>query len=247
MKKIILALLILVFTIPAIAQKKPKPGGSKTQGSFFFRKQRKYDKYFMGLSFGMANASWKSDLGAAELRDKNGILINSGDLTFSAKNASNSLALDASVPVAKVRIGIGIWFEYYFIEKLTIEAPAGNYDILFDESFRFEKFYLSCEVPFKYENDAIWSVNVKGQFGYFGFSYVDHFSFFGDEALARTFWTGLGILGDIRLYPHTYFFLYPNVEFKYYHNNRFEAPTEISHKVFSYACMAGIRVDVSHE
>ncbi|MEW6467327.1 MAG: hypothetical protein AB1458_00295 [Bacteroidota bacterium] len=244
-----LILLITAFCLPAEAQKKPKPkpGGSRTQGGFFFRKQRKYDKYFVSLSVGMANASWKSSLGQAELRDKSGVIISSGDLSFSTKNTLNSVAIEAFAPVAKVRLGISIWFEYYFIDRLNINSPAGNYEILFDESFRFEKFSMSCEVPFKYENDAFWSLNAKAQIGYFGFSYVDHFSFFGDEALARTFWGGMGLIGDIKLYPHTYLFLYPNIEYKYYHNNRFEAPTEISHKVFSYGCMAGIRVDVSHE
>jgi hypothetical protein len=246
-KRLVFFVLLISFAIPAQAQRKNRVGSGKTLGGFFFRKSRKEAKYFVALSYGLGQAHWKSQLGQAEIFDKFGSVIKSGDLDFKAQNDLNSFSLDASAPFGKIRLGIGIQFDYYFLDKLEITTPFATNIILYDESFRWDKFFVSAEIPFKYESDKSYSFSSKTHLGYFGYSYVDRFSLFGEEALAKTFWMATGIVADIKLYPHCYVFIFPNVEYKFYNNNKDEQPKNIVHKIFSYSCMAGIRIDVSKE
>lgn len=239
LKKYILFGLFILLNLGAIAQSK---------GGFFSQQDRKHSKYFVALGFGTGMAYWNSSLGNTDLYDKNGGIIHSGDLNFKAKNSYESMNLDVQFPVGKMRMGLGIQFEHYFLDKLQIDNPFGGKSyLLFDENFRFDKIYAQVEVPFNYSSDRIWTLNFKGSLGYFGLTGVSRQNFFGEEAVADTYYINLGVIADIKLYPHTYFFMHPNIEYKYFHNSRLENPSEIIHKIFSYGILAGIRIDVSKE
>lgn len=211
---------------------------------------RKYKKYFVGVSYGVGTANWYSNLGSTELYDINGSVIRSGDMRFKAKNSTKALNLEVSAPVSRVRIGLGVSFENFYLDKLDIVSNTPGADgavIVYDESFRFEKFYSQIEVPFSFTTTKPYSFGFKGNIGYFGFSGVKHFNFFGDEHQARTFFTNLGLVGDYKILTHSYFYINPSFEYKYFHNAMSEAPSEIVHNIFSFSIMAGIRFDVSRE
>src|SRR5690349_17684606 len=110
-KLLIISLLIL--SVIAHAQKKGGPGGKRggSLGSIFAQNDRKHAKYFIGLSYGWGQAWWSSHLGEAELYDPYGGVIKTGKIDFKAKNNTNCVALDGSVPVWKLRLGIAINFE----------------------------------------------------------------------------------------------------------------------------------------
>jgi hypothetical protein len=250
MRKAFILFIAVCSCVVVHAQRKGGPGGKggHSLGSFFQQSDRKHAKYFIGLSYGVGQAWWNSHLGDAELYDPYGGVIKSGKIDFKAKNSTNSIALDGSVPVARVRLGIAITFDYFFLDKLElIETGKSPEYVLYPESFRFDKFSAFCEVPFNFESERAWSLAARAHIGYFGFSYVDHFSLFGDEALAKTYYTSVGLVGDIRLYPHSYLFCLPNLEYKLYDNNNSENPVQIHHNIFSWSVMAGIRIDVSKE
>ena len=217
-------------------------------GSIFAQKDRKLAKYFLGISYGPGTAWWHSSMSNSQIYDVNGGIVRSGNINFRAKNSTNTICVEGAVPVGRVRLGIGIDFDYYFLDKLKLTTPNQPDEyVLYPESFRFDKFFASCEIPFNFDSEKAWSVNLRAHVGYFGFSYVDHFSFFGEEALAKTFFGTLGVLTDLKLYPHAYVFFFPKFEYKLYDNNNSENPVQIKHHIFELSCMFGIRIDVSKE
>ena len=238
--KTIFAVLFAACTFGALAQ---------TTG-YYQTLDRKFKKYFVGISYGIGTASWYSNLGNTELYDKNGSVIRSGDMRFKAKNSTDLLNLEVSAPLAKIRVGLGVSFENFYLDKLTISSNTPGADgaiIVYDESFRFEKFYMQVETPFKFDTEKPYSFGFKGHIGYFGFSGVKHFNFFGDEHEARTFFTNLGLVGDYKILSHTYFYINPSCEYKYFRNSPAEAPSEIKHNIVSFSIMGGLRFDVSRE
>lgn len=211
---------------------------------------RKFKKYFVGFAYGVGSANWFSNLGSSELYDNNGSVIRSGDMRFRAKNPTRMLNLEVSAPVARIRLGLGVSFENFYLDKLTIRSNTPAADgaiIIYDESFRFEKFYLQVETPFQFETTKTYSFGFKGHVGYFGFSGVKHLNFFGEEHQARTFFTNLGLVGDYKILSHTYFYLNPSFEYKYFRNSPYEAPSEIAHNIISFSIVGGLRFDVSRE
>jgi len=222
------------------------------QGSYFQRLDRKHKKAFVTLGYGGGTSRWYSHMLNADLYDKQGNIIHyasEGALDFRAKNSSNLYDLEVSAPVGKIRLGIGICFEEFHLDKLVIKSntPTDGTYILFDESFRFDKISGVIEVPFNPESDALFSISGKLRLGYYNYYNVSRFNFFGEAALAKTFIAGLGAVGDVKLFPHTYVYLFPYFEFKYFQNNRFEDPSNIRHKILTYSIIGGIRVDVSRE
>lgn len=239
-KRIIFSFLIAVTAFGAVAQ---------TTG-YYQTLDRKFKKYFVGIAYGAGSANWFSNLGSTELYDNNGSVIRSGDMRFRAKNSTGILNLEVSAPVSKVRLGLGVSFENFYLDKLTVLSNTPGADgtiIIYDESFRFEKFYAQVEVPFKFDTDKSYSFGFKGHIGYFGFSGVKHFNFFGDEHEARTFFSNAGLVGDYRILAHTYFYINPSFEYKYFRNSPVEAPSEIVHNIISLSFVAGLRFDVSRE
>jgi len=217
---------------------------------YYQKLDRKYKKYFVGIGYGLGTASWFSNLGSTQLYNNSGGVIRSGDMRFRAQNSTRLLNMEISAPVSKVRIGLGISFEDFYLDKLTLSSNtpgADGKEIVFDDSFRFEKFYAQIEAPFKFETDKPYSFGFKGNVGYYGYSGGSHFNFFGDSQLARTFFVNLGLMGDYKLFPHAYFFINPSFEYKYFRNSQTEAPSEIIHNIISFSAVAGLRFDVSRE
>lgn len=246
-RKLLFVLCVLCLAIPVMAQKTKAKRGPRTGGSFGSKLDRKHAKYFVSMGAGMGTSWWNSSLGNTEVYDQNGGVISSGDLRFKAKNKLDQYYLDVSFPISRIRFGIGINFEYNYLDKLKVLRSTGDQYILYIESFRFDKFYLLGEFPFNPESDSPWGLSAKMHMGWYGLSYVDHFNFFGEEALAKTYFVTLGGLVDYKLYPHTYLFLFPNFEFKYFDNSKEENPADIHHKILTGTITAGIRIDVSKE
>lgn len=233
MKKIFLALIVLFVTVVGNAQ----------------RNKADIKKYFVSASYGVGSATWYSDIKNSILYDKNGTILKSGDLKFSAKNPCSMWNYQVSFPVRNVRLGMGISFEEFFLDKIVLKS--GNVGdgtfILFDESFRFDKFYATVEVPFFPESTKDYSFSFTGNLGYYNYTGIERFNFFGEEPLARMYLANTGLLADYKIFSHAYVFINPNFEFKYFQNNRFESPSDINHKILTYSIAGGIRVDVSRE
>ena len=248
MTRILILLLVAGLSgTPIFAQKSKGKKGPKTGGSFFSKLERKYAKYYATLGVGRGKSSWNSELGSTLIYDLSGASYASGNLKFKTIGIYDSYYIEASMPVSNFRFGMGINFQYHYIDKLELFMATGNKVILYSESFRFDKIYLNYEIPFNARTEKPWAFSVKGNIGYFGLSYVDHQNFFGEEALAKTWFFTLGIVPDVKLYPHTYLFLYPNVEYTFFDNAKSENPSEIKHNILQWSISGGIRVDMSKE
>jgi hypothetical protein len=219
------------------------------QFGYFKRLERKQEKYFVSAGYGIGTSRWYSNLDNSELYDKFGSVIQSGYIRFKAKNSTQVYDLNVQFPIGKIRLGMGIDFEQYFLDKLEITASPGAdaHVILFDESFRFEKFFGQVEVPFWPESKSDFSLNFNGRIGYFSYSGVERFNFFGEEALAKTWFTNVGFIADYRFYPHGYLFVHPNFEYKYFKNSPVENPSIIRHNILTGTITFGVRADVSRE
>ncbi len=242
-----LLLLFCLLASPVFSQKSKGRKGPKTGGSFFSKLDRKYAKYFATLGAGRGKSYWNSELGNTLIYDLSGASYSSGNIKFKTEGLYDNYFLEVSMPVSNFRFGIGINFQYHYIDKLELFQATGNKVILYSESFRFDKIYLNYEIPFSPRTENPWAFSAKGNIGYFGLSMVDHHNFFGEEALAKTWFFTLGFVPDVKLYPHTYLFLYPHVEYTYFNNSKAENPSEIKHNILQWCISGGIRVDVSKE
>lgn len=207
-------------------------------------------KYFVAIGYGVGNANWFSQLKNADLYDKNGLIIKQGDISFKAKNAVSLLNLETSFPILKVRLGMGISFEKFQLDKIVLSATANNPEsnnLIFDESFNFDKFYAFIEIPFNAKTEKPYSFSAKANVGYYAHNGITRFNFFGEEPIASTYLLNLGFLADYKLFPHAYLYINPSYEYKYFRNNKLESPSTIKHNIFSYTIVGGIRVDVSRE
>lgn len=222
---------------------------SQAQFGYFKRLERRQEKYFVAIGYGIGTARWNSNLDNSQLYDKYGAVIQSGYIRFKARNSTELLDLNVQFPLAKIRLGMGINFEKFYLDKLEItQSPGADATlILFDESFRFEKFFGQIEVPFWPESKSDFSLSGNGHIGYFGYSGVERFNFFGEEALAKTFFATIGFIADYRVYPHAYVYLHPYTEYKYFKNSPVENPSIIRHNILTYGITGGVRVDVSRE
>ncbi|MBN8703486.1 MAG: hypothetical protein J0M08_10500 [Bacteroidetes bacterium] len=238
MKKVLFSALAILFCLPVLF--------SQEEGAGSFRKQK---KYFVAASYGFGTARWYSTLTNAVIYDKSGNVIRSGEIQFTAKNPTKFYNYEASFPVMKVRMGLGISFEEFYIDQLALSSTptAAESNLIFDESFRFDKIYFTLEVPFKFDSDKLYSFSATSRLGYFNYNGIERFNFFGEEPMARSFLLNLGLLADYKVLPHVYLFVNPCVEFKYFKNNKDETPSTINHNIVSYNIVSGIRIDVSKE
>jgi hypothetical protein len=205
----------------------------------------KLDKYFIGAGYSFGTAWWSSTMMNSTLYDRKGNILLEGDMKFKAKNSTSSYGIEVLAPVKSVMLGVGISFEEFYLEKVSIQ-PDYNKEakqILFDESFRFDKIFGQIEVPFNVPlKDMTLAYN--GRFGYYGCSGIQRINFFGVNPLGQTFFAGSGIRADWMVYDQCYIFAMPNVEFKYFNNSKTESPSDIVHKIFSTAIYVGIRYDL---
>jgi hypothetical protein len=201
------------------------------------------DKYFISIAYGTGNASWNSSLNQSALYDTSGSELFSGNVLFNAKNTLNNLNIDVAAQVQKVRIGMGIAFEDFYLEKIKIN----NTNYAFSDRFTFSKIFINTEVPFQKISGDLFSFSVKGSLGFFKSYYLNHFNLFGGDNNGKSYFFNAGFLADYKLLPHSYIFLQPTFEYKYFRNSKKELPSRITHQIWSYFIMLGIRVDVSKE
>ena len=208
---------------------------------------RKEKKYYATGGYGVGKATWYSQLRQSDIFDKNGAVVNSGNLKFKAHNNSSVYLVEVAFPVADVRLGIGINFENFFLDKLELNTRGNKKILVFDESFRFDKIYGTLEIPWINNSHRGSSVNFNSRFGYFGITGLDRINFFGVEAIAKTYFIGGGILADLRLFPHVHIFINPYLEYKYFKNSPLEIPSVIRHNIITFSCLGGLRFDVSRK
>ncbi len=222
----------------------------QSQG-YFQRLETKERKYFVDIGYGLGTARWYSRIQQSSLYQPTGNLLKSGDIKFRAKNNVACYHFAIMVPVKKIRLGLGICFEDFYLDKLEIESDNKLKDtknlLLFDEDFQFQKMFAQIEVPFNYESTSKFSLNFNGHLGYYSFSGLGRMNFFGVSPLAQTFFTTAGVVGDYKIYPHTYVFLFPHLEAKYFNNSKLELPSNIVHRIITGTIVAGIRIDMSKE
>ena len=201
------------------------------------------DKYFVAFSYGIGSANWNSKLGSSALYDTSGAELFAGDIKFKAKNTLRSLNFDVSAPVLDVRMGMGICFEEFYLEKIKIN----DVQYFFADKFRFEKLYAQIEIPIKKWSTANFSFNVKSQAGYYGYSFINHINLFGMENKASVLFMNSGFLADYKIYPHSYIFIHPVAEYKYFRSSSREMPSLVLHNIWSFAVQFGLRFDISRE
>lgn len=239
MKRIPLVFLLILFCLEG-----------RSQG-YFQRLETKERKYFVDAGYGLGTARWFSRIEESSLYQPTGNLLKTGNIKFRAKNNTASYHFAIMVPVKKIRLGLGICFEDFYLDKLEISSDNAIKDsrnlLLFDEDFQFQKMFTQIEVPFNFESESKFSLNFNGHLGYYSFSGLGRMNFFGVSPLAQTFFMTAGIVADYKFYPHTYLFVYPNIEGKYFNNSRLELPSNIIHRIITGTVVAGVRIDMSKE
>ncbi|TND08389.1 MAG: hypothetical protein FD123_2185 [Bacteroidetes bacterium] len=208
------------------------------------------EKYFISLGYGLGTARWYSDLTSSAIYDANGAVITSGDLKFKARNQTQQYDLNVMFPIENIRYGLGLSFETFYLDKLELQQAINNtsqQNLLFDESFRFDKLYGQIEYIFWPESKSMFSLSANMHAGYFSFTGVQRINFFGNDAIARSLFMSVSPLADIRVYPHCYIFAQPMFEYKNFKSQALDAPGIIKHNIITYSIIAGIRIDVSKE
>jgi hypothetical protein len=217
---------------------------SFSQSGYFYPASQNTDKYFIGGGYGVGTAHWKSVFKSTEFYDKDGSVINTGDLKFSANSPTQNYDVNVMAPVKKIRIGLGISFEFNYLSQLKIYTKDGQDFLLFDEGLRFDKIYLQTEIPLKYDANRKYSLSWNMKLGWFGYTNIKRFNFLGDRPFPISFLGSSGIIADYEIYPKVYAFLLPNLEYKFYDNTHVESIVEIRHNVFAACLLGGIRIDL---
>ena len=201
------------------------------------------DKYFVSVAYGTGNASWISKLSRSSLYDTSGSELFTGNVHFDAKNTLSNLTVDVAAQVMQIRLGMGICFEEFYLEKIKINSI--NY--AFSDKFTFSKLFAHAEIPLKKISGELFSFSIKSAGGFYSYYNVNHYNFFGVDAGGTTLFLNSGILADYKLFPHSYLFIQPVIEYKYFKNSKNESPSKIRHNIWSYFVMMGLRIDVSKE
>lgn len=224
--------------------------GAFAQFGYYHDLRVNKEKYFVSLGYGLGTARWYSDLTSSAIYDKNGSVITSGDLKFKASNQAQQYDLNVMFPVENIRYGLGLSFETFFLDKLELKQAintSSTQNLLFDESFRFDKMYGQIEYIFWPESKSMFSLSANMHAGYFSFSGVQRINFFGNDAIARSLFIAVSPLGDVRVYPHCYLFVQPMFEYKNFKSQALDAPGIIKHNILTYSIIGGLRIDVSKE
>lgn len=200
-------------------------------------------KYFIAAGYGWGNAYWNSKLVQSGLYDHFGGPIQLGDLKYKLKTQTVTRSVEVAFPVEKIRMGVGLCMEDYFIENLNLNGVS----IEFKETFRMQKIYAHLEIPIAPKSTGNFGFNIKSQAGYYGATGVTHSDFMGSDNKASTFFLTTGFLMDYRCFPHSYIFVHGNIGYNYFNNAASENPSNIIHNIFNPAISIGIRVDVSEE
>lgn len=203
-------------------------------------------RYMVTGGYGIGNSYWNSKIMNTVLYNKYGSPISTGNLKYKSKTFLKCYDLNVIIPVAEIMLGLGINFEENIMDMIYIRSPspdAGTF--IYDQKFRLEKIYGLVEVPLQKHVIKNFILDVQARFGFYGYSGVDRENFFGQEPMANTYFIGLGPVANYRFIPHTYVYVMPSFEYKYFQSNSKERPVSIRHNMFSFIATAGIRFDVS--
>jgi hypothetical protein len=229
-------------------------GGSVyAQGYYNGSGSSKQDKkYYIAFSYGIGTTRWVSHFYDAPLYNTDGGVIKSGDLHMQSTNPSFNYNFSVCAPVGNVRLGAGICFEKFSMDKLSILSSSDtnganipNSYVLFTENFWFNKIYGMIQAPFKFCAGKPYSLDVIGCMGFYGYNGVKHLNFFGNDQIAKTYFANVGVLFDYDFLEYTRIFIYPAIEYKYFHNNLNESPAIIVHNIYTLSISFGLRIDVS--
>jgi len=191
---------------------------------------------------------WDSKIENTELYNKYGSPIKSGNLKYKSKTAISCYDLNVIIPVAEIMLGLGVNFEFNSMDKIDIRSPAPDAGtILFDQRFRIEKIYCLVEVPLQKHIKKNFIASIQSRLGYYGYSGIDRQNFFGEAQMPNTYFVGIGAVGTYRIIPHTFIYILPSFEYKYFQNNGIEKPVSISHNIYTFTFTAGVRIDVSRQ
>jgi hypothetical protein len=217
----------------------------------YYNDKKKDKKYFVAMSYGVGSARWFSHFDDAPLYNVDGSILRTGDLKMQATNPMFSYNFSVCAPVGSVRLGMGVTFEKFSMDKLSIiseDSAAVNIPnsyVLFTENFWFNEIYGLIQAPFNFCKGKPYELDFVGNIGFYGYDGVKHLNFFGDDQIAKTYLANAGFLFDYEVVDHTNVFIYPEIEYKYFHNNLNESPSTIVHNIFTFILQFGIRADVS--
>lgn len=216
---------------------------SYAQTKTSYKPQAHEKKYFISLSGSYAQAKWKSSIDGTPLYNGKGNPITSGSFHFNAKNITTATNIEVLAPVSVVRLGLGICFENFKLDRLIVQQNGNTLYYPFFESFRMDKITLSCEypLPLKFTEKSRFTIDAVAKGGYFGFVNVKSVNLFGGPYIPRSFFTGLGLMVDCEVIEHIYLFVTPYYEFKFFSNSPQESPQIIKHHINSLGLNFGIR------
>ncbi len=216
------------------------------------QKAKKDKKYFIEFSYGFGSAHWYSHFYDAPLYNLDGSVLKYGDLKVRASNPMFDYNFGVSAPLGKFRIGAGIKFEKFSMDKLSISSSDSsgrsnipNSYVLFTENFWFNEIYAKFEAPFSFCANKPYSLEYVMDAGFYGYDGIKRLNFFGNDQMASTYLVSAGFLLDYQVLDFARIFINPELEYKYFHNNPNEAPSIIVHNIFTGILSFGIRFDVS--
>ena len=210
------------------------------------RKKSLHDeKYFASVSYGPGQAQWFSKIINADLYDPNGMPVRDGSFSFRAKNRTTSLHAEVLAPIGSIRLGMGMNFENYNLDKLDLKN-GNNTEILypFNESFRADKITAIVEFPINWLEKTPFNLSIQNKFGFVGYTKVSSPNLFGEVAIPRTFFVSTGALLDYEIVKKIYLFLAPVISYNYCSTAPSDLPLNIKHSIITQNVMLGIRFNV---
>lgn len=217
----------------------------------YYGSDKKDKEYFVAFSYGIGTARWYSHFYDASLYNIDGSVLKSGDLKMKASNPMYCYNFSVCAPVAGIRLGAGICFEKFSMDKLSIlstdsaNTNVPNSYVLFTENFWFNEIYGMMQAPFKFCKGKPYSLDFIMNAGFYGYNGIKRLNFFGNDQVASTYLVNAGFLFDCEVIEHSRIFIYPEIEYKYFHNNRNENPSIIKHNIFTAILSFGVRTDIS--
>jgi len=223
-------------------------GGTASAQKWYSMPKKNNEKYLVYAAYGYGTAHWYSELKQTSIYDTQGGAIQTGDINFKAKNSSTFYDLGVLFPAGNMRFGLGMNFEKFFLTQIVLQnsvQSSGGTGIIFDESFRFDKIYMQCEVPFWPEARSKYSLSANMNLGFFSFNNVDRINLFGSDALASSTFVNISPIADVRIFPGLSLFVRPGCEFKYFKNQAVDSYGQVRHSILTYSVMIGLRYDPS--
>jgi hypothetical protein len=220
------------------------------QGYYNANKDAK--KYYLSFSYGMGKSWWASHMDNAYLYNIDGSVLRSGNLKITANNPNFNYNASVCFPLGRCRLGAGVCFEKYSMDKLKITSlsdtaaalNAPNSYVLFTENFWFNKIYAMFQRPFDFTVGKPVGLDFVFCAGFYGMDGLHHLNFFGDDNLAKTFFGNVSCILDYEFIENFRIFVQPMFEYKYFHNSGSEYPSIIVHNIFTGCLNVGIRADI---